>query len=346
MTKRGETQALTVRPCDSIAELDKRLHEMQTQANLLSPVSQVDSLLPLHQISLRVTNLDIQSDTYDDPRFCKNGERAIGKTGLMKIMQTAGVTMVDGPRRLDDRSDPCYCAIQVTLGMTTFDGCLTQFTASKELDMRDGAPETMKKGKEALSDAALGDKRRHIVSLCETKAILRALRGLLGLKQKYTAAELKKPFVIPKLVPALDAHMDDPVVKQALLEKALGSASSLYGRAPATREIRDAGRGGTIPPLAELPEAAPDDAADIFEPAGEDVGEAIIVCECPCGHQEEITEEIARSTGDKVGSPRCQSCYPSDRTFDFEMHPDDDFDLGLPSYPGYTVARLRARASS
>jgi hypothetical protein len=230
------------KPINAVEELARALEQMSKTANVLSPVAAVDSIMALHQVSLRVVKVDGTVDSngngpecYFDKRFCKPGEVALGKNALAKIMGAAGV-QIASKRRLDDRSDPNYCEVEVVLAIRDFDGTLRQVIASKEMDLRPGAPETMKPeyvnsqktGRMvAQEDTAIADKRRHIQSHAETKAIERGIRLLFSLRQKYTAAELQKPFVVPKLVPALDPS--DPEQKAALIQHALGGQAALYG---------------------------------------------------------------------------------------------------------------------
>ena len=62
------------------------------------------------------------------------------------------------------------------------------------------------------------------------KALLRAIRAALSIQQKYTVAELKKPFIVPALVPHLDTS--DPMVKELVTRKALGMELYPNARAP------------------------------------------------------------------------------------------------------------------
>lgn len=237
-------------PIAAVDELTQALERMSKTMNVLSPVAAVDSIMALHQVSLRIVKVDGTVDTngngpecYFDKRFCKPGEVALGKNALGKIMAAAGV-QIASRRRLDDHSDPNYCEIEVVLAVRDFDGTLRQVIASKEMDLRPGAPETMKPeyvsqqktGRMvAQEDTAIADKRRHIQSHAETKAIERGLRLMFSLRQKYTTADLAKPFVIPKLVSNLDPK--DPEQKAALIAHALGGQAALFGP-PAGEPVR------------------------------------------------------------------------------------------------------------
>jgi hypothetical protein len=276
-------------------------------------------------------------------------------------MAAAGVQIVS-KQRLDDRSDPNYCEIEVALAVRDFDGSHRQVIATKEFDLRPGAPETMKPEKDAegkktgrlasYQDSALADKRRHLQSHAETKAIERGLRLLFALRQKYKLSELAKPFVVPKLVPALDPT--DPETKTALIHHALAGETALFGapRALPARTLREvpertARESHDLGPMSPLdvgetpsePEAPADDPAD-FEAPDLTMPTEPIVCLCPCGDQAEVTEAVAVATIEKVGAARCAACFPGKR-FDFERHKDLPT-LGLPRHPKLTAADVKA----
>ena len=294
-------------PVRTVEELAAALADMQKTANVLSPLAAVDHIMALHQVSLRVVMIDASIDPqsgngpecYRDPRFCKAGEVALGKNALAKIMGAGGVQIVSR-RRLDDHRDPYYCEVEVVLAMQDFDGTYRQIIATKEMDLRAGAPETMKPEKDAqgtktgrlvaYDDSALADKRRHIQSHAETKAIERGIRLLFSLRQKYSLEDLKKPFVVPKLVGALDPT--DPGDREALRQHALGNQLALYGPPATERGVRtlkavneeepiDLGTMPLAPPEAPAPPAPAEPELPpeepVAPPCGLPIAEAVIV---------------------------------------------------------------------
>lgn len=199
-----------------------------------------------------------------------------------------------------------------------------------------------------MSASALADKRRHMQSLAETKALYRALRLILQLKQKYTVKELERPFVVPKLVPALDPA--DPVQKQALIEMAMGGLSAvgrLYGHGGGSmRELKDA---KPAPPdqsdrtdvnenFTMTPEVDKFDENDFDAPEFPITEPDPIVCACPCGCQLELEKRVAVTGIERIGTARCAECYPA-RRFDAKRH-NDVGDLKIPKYPGLTAERV------
>lgn len=374
--------AIPARPLMSVDELAVSFANLASKANLVSPVASVGSMLPMHGISLRVVTIDATTnkygagaEVYRDSKFCEKDEVALGGVALNKIASAAGVDIIESVRT-DDRSDPNYCEWRVTVGMRDFDGTWRQFTKSKQVDLRDGAPDTFKPEKNSegfktgklvkLDPSAIGQARRHILSNAETKAFFRALRALLNLKQKYKVSELAKPFLVPKLVPMLDPN--DPDQKKALIDMAVNGGRRVFGAPPPseTKQLTDVTpstpAAGTPPPAIEpikgevvsAPSAGGGDDEDeeegddfdMLEPAPAEEA-AIIVCLCPCGDQHEITEQSAKMSTEKVGTPRCSSCFPGGK-FDFGAHKDLK-DLGYKKGP-YKVAddikkALEARAA-
>ena len=61
--------------------------------------------------------------------------------------------------------------------------------------------------------------------MCESKALTRALRTALQVKNTYYIEELKKPFVVAYLVP----NLDNPDVKAEAVKAMFGAADNLYG---------------------------------------------------------------------------------------------------------------------
>ncbi len=371
LAPREQVQQLAAEPIEGLEALSAKCAALAKVANVLSPVASIDYVLPLHKISLRVATISPNVDEQEvyKPHWCKHDERALTKIGLNKLLATAGVNLVD-IRRLDDRADPFYCESEVTLSVRGYDGMLRTFCATKSLDLRDGMPETKKGGGEDLSVSALNDRRRHLVSLCETKAGLRALRGLLNLKQKYTVKELAKPFVVPVLVPDLDPN--DPETKRALLATALGQTVKLYGDTGGSKHLEATkhaietivaretnpraisgdtkGTGSESEPFAPekpAPQMAPIDQADFPELPAEVPGPsphgAVLVCECPCGDQSQLSEAVHKLTTERLGAARCALCFPG-KSFDYESHANLAT-LGIPNRPTLTPKQAQELAA-
>ncbi len=351
-------------PAATVEEFGTMLATLKDKCHLVTPLASVDQILPLHQVSLRAVFVDptipdgktTGPDCYRDGRFCKGDEVAMGKNALGKIMRAGGV-QIEETVRVDDEKDPLFCRWRVSIVGRDFDGGLQRVQATKEIDLRPGAPDTMKAekikrhgqwektGKQIpLSASALAEKQVNMGGNAETKALNRALRGYFNLPTVMSAKALRdKPFVVPKLVAALDPN--DPEQKAALIELAVTGDAALYGsrrRLEAIPVAPPPGE-GVIPegatPEGSTPEEpqAPAEVADDLEKAPQIPPKAepsILVCPCPCGHQMEITQHRHDRTTELVGSPRCPECYPGIH-FNLKGHQELQ-DLQIKGLPGMT----------
>lgn len=176
-----------------------------------------------------------------DPK--KPQKFALTKNALLNLSKAAGIKWLDDKCHIVtiDRDHVIYEAVAAVRDP---DGEWTRFKASKEIDLAwpDGADtaEIIRIcGSEQAAKAMWRQQRQHRLSLAETKAMLRVVRGILSLKQLYTLEELKQPFLIPHI--DFSPDMNDPATRaQAMLLGQMQSAA-LYGTpAPALPEPKAA----------------------------------------------------------------------------------------------------------
>jgi len=223
------------------------------EVNLVTPVTAISKLPEWTQVAFSRVDVDASEDSgdvYVDRRFCKGDERALTKNAILRLMQAAGINKISS-QQVDSEGHPYFCQWAVRLAWRDFTGAHRVAEISKTIDLRDGAPLTMKPERVCrkhssatcracqwgdfdktgrsvpLDETALGAARTHLHAQAETKALLRGVREALSLKQKYKAKDLERPFVVPQLV--ADLPMDDPQVKAAVLERELGTSESIYG---------------------------------------------------------------------------------------------------------------------
>jgi len=357
-----KTAALT------IEDVRARMLALAEHANLVSPAVAIDYVPAMHRVSFRVVQIDttlrdkkvgdrtykVGTDTYADPKFCGRGERALTKTGILKIVRAASIDVVES-RRVDDRSDPLVAEWRVRISVPELDGGRTTYESTKIIDLRPGSPQIAR-----MTDSQLGMAKAVILENAETKALLRAARGALQLRQTYTEAELARPFVVPVLVPDLD--MSDPEIRRMAAQKALGITSDLYGPPrPAGVTVDgevvgaaavvldddgdDAAEANAAAGETWVPEDLPPAAPTPPPPAQAPAGRAVQKCACPCGCAEYVGAEVAKMTTARGGSPRCSACWPG-KTFDAAKHQALTV-LGLvPEVTVATAAALAARKAS
>lgn len=218
--------------------------------NLCAPVTAIDRIPDMHRISVRVVQVNPDTETYPIPG--QSDKVGIGKVALDKIASAANIQWIPNQcGRIDDRKDPYMVSYRAVGVMKNFDGETRVISAEKTLDFRGkaGEPEdsmgadtqeivriAAKKGRDPWPQIA--QCRQQIHSLAESKAKNRAIRAALAIPVAMLRADVGKPFVIPALV--LQPDMSDPDVKAAAIRKMFGDSAALYG-APQTSNLRAIG---------------------------------------------------------------------------------------------------------
>lgn len=273
--------ALPPQAVANVADLKVAFERAMERCNLIAPVVQVDHIPAMHRVSMRIVAIDTSPrspDTYQDTTFCKSDERALTKVGLLKLWQAAGGSVIES-RRLDNGKDPNYCHWSVRVRVQQLDGRMVEFVASKEIDLRDGSPQ-IKKSREATRQADFtAGQRVNLAANAETKALLRAVRGALGIPQKMASEQLARPFVVPALVPDLDTS--DPEIRRMIAAKALNLEAALF---PDRSTIK-----ALAAPQAETP-------IEVVEPPPleeEDIPAASVVPDDPDGPTDDLFEASA-----------------------------------------------------
>ena len=230
--------------------------QRQAHAHVLSPVTDLGAL-PDNWVmvpsAVKINADENAGEVYADRLFCKNDEVALTKVGLRKIAKAAGISWK--VVREDSGTVPNYWAMKCTISYRGHDGLPKEAEASYEWDLRDGSPRLQKSdgvmGGKELNRARLNGYRR-----CEAGAINAAIREY-GLKQKYTKAELARPFVVFNVV--FQPQTDEQ--RNMLAQAALTGVSTLYSGAVA--ELPAATMSGRVvdalPAGAAVPEEVPFD---------------------------------------------------------------------------------------
>lgn len=214
-------------------ELSEQLTRLQAHYHVLSPAIAVADMAPGYGANLAVVKIDpavvlaadgngVGPDCYYSKTTHKEpNKRSLNKQGVLKIGQASGVQW--DPRlcrRTDNARVRNYWAWEYVGYVRTHDGQILTIKGSRELDLRDGSAEAagMKDG-QLIKARAVGNE------LCETKAMLRALRTL-GIRPAYTVEELQKPFLIVRF--SFTPDMKDPEIKKLVTERAIGGIGALY----------------------------------------------------------------------------------------------------------------------
>jgi hypothetical protein len=248
------------------AVLFDQIQDWQKQGcHVLTPATRVHAFPPNWAACASFVHLDptVQydnygrgSDTYFDGGIMKRNEkndelsdRGLSRIGIDKIVRAAGISWDPSfSRRVDTRMILNFWEYTAVGVGFDFDGRSFTIQGSKEVDLRDGSSQigefTPERWKEEQREATAArrkasingwtDKRVlnarvHGLSMAETKAKERAARTL-GLKQIYTVAELRKPFVCVKATYLPD--LADSDVRLMIASNAMGGARALYAQQP------------------------------------------------------------------------------------------------------------------
>jgi hypothetical protein len=248
----AKSESKTIKARETFDNLDRLADAMlraTEKANIIAPIVAFDHIPVFHEVSLRLRVVRI------DGREMKNGGEvykvqgglALGKSALAKLSIAARITW-DAIRsgRLDDSSDAHYCHFRAVGFWPDFDGSrLLEISGEKVLDLREGSALCQKLEAEAErsakkynkpsdgGEARIREMRSFIIEHSESKARNRAIRQALALKSKYSAEELKRPFVVPTLIET--GRCDDPELKKEYYR------AKLAGQGLATKALYNGG---------------------------------------------------------------------------------------------------------
>jgi hypothetical protein len=196
------------------------------QFNVLSPFTTISGLAPQHGLIASVVRISPDAskggpgEVYDGLPFLAPNERALAKIALRKIAECGGISTTTV--RTDPRTIPNYWEFKAIASYRGIDGSLVVREATTEWDLRDGSERL--KGWKANQ---ITEGRKNGLRNCEARAINAAIRECgCGLKQKYSVDELKKPFVVLRVM--FQPDMSDPDTRRLVTERSMAGSSILY----------------------------------------------------------------------------------------------------------------------
>ena len=274
---------------DTIVQLNKFPPE---KYNVLVPVTTMQVASNLQRITVSEVQLDVRQNSENsgpskDIYFEKSSSAyAITKVGGMKLAAAANISIVstepgrtEGCQRCIEMAratgKPRVCgtcehvhdvAVTVTIRVPEPAGGFRLMAATKEIDCTLEAS--------SMKGGTGGQQYKrflpHRTAMAESKAFMRAIRAALGLAGTYRYEDLKKPFVVARVVPNLDA----PEIKDAVAANYLQSMGMLFEMPTQTQ--RPALAAGPAPEqVPEYPDEGPgqyDPREEPYEPAGGDWG--------------------------------------------------------------------------
>jgi hypothetical protein len=210
--------------------------------NVLVPVTTLQAESNLQKITVSEVQLDTRQN-YDnkgpskDIYFEKSSNGyAITKVGGMKLAAAANISIIsttpgrtEGCQRCIEMAratgKPAVCgtcphtydvAVTVTIRVPEPSGGFRIMSATKEIDCVLTS--------QSMTDAQYKRFLPHRTAMAESKAFMRAIRAALGLAGTYNLDDLKKPFIVARIVPNLDA----PEIKNAVASSYLQSMGLLF----------------------------------------------------------------------------------------------------------------------
>ena len=204
-----------------------KLAEWQQQFNVLTPFSTFTALAPGWAISGSVVTINPDTrregpgEVYDGLPFLKKGsEVALAKKGLRKLAEGAGISTQTYDLPTGHRF---FWKVKAVATYRGLDGTPITREATKEWDLRDGAPQL-----KGWTADQVNEGRKHGLRNGEARAINAAIRECgCGISQKYTLEQLKKPFIAIRV--SFQPDMSDPEVRRIVTGAALQATSALYG---------------------------------------------------------------------------------------------------------------------
>ena len=211
-------------PTNAIVQLNKYDRE---KYNVLVPVTTMQVASNLQRITVSEVQLDVRQNSSNngpskDIYYEKSSSAyAITKVGGMKLAAAANISIVSTTPGRTEACDRCIemaratgkarscgncphvhdVAVTVTIRVPEPSGGFRLLQATKEIDCTLEAA--------GMKDGANGQQYRrflpHRTAMAESKAFMRAIRAALGLAGTYAYEDLKKPFVVARVVPNLDA---------------------------------------------------------------------------------------------------------------------------------------------
>lgn len=219
--------------------------------NVLVPVTTLQAESNLQKITVSEVLLDTRQN-YDnkgpskDIYFEKSSNAyAITKVGGMKLAAAANISIIsttpgrtEGCQRCIEMArvtgKPAVCgtcphtydvAVTVTIRVPEPSGGFRIMSATKEIDCVLTS--------QSMTDAQYKRFLPHRTAMAESKAFMRAIRAALGLAGTYNLDDLKKPFIVARIVPNLDA----PEIKNAVASSYLQSMGLLFEMPDAKPQI-------------------------------------------------------------------------------------------------------------
>lgn len=328
--------------------------------NLLIPVKTIQELSSMYRIVMNQVEINPDYNHGNDVYVQTKGygdipdKLALTKTALSKLMTAAGIEMIYSKPIIPSTHlsaiemakaigkavpyDTRDIAHEVAIAVPDASGQRRTITATKEIIIEDLKAEyaeqkknleiwekkngkstkraATEEEKEAAVEKQLTQFSAHKRAQIETKTLNRALREAMMIKSTYTAEELQKPFVVAQIVP----NLDQPELKQIMLNKYADGVASLFGvtdksntkvlQQPTNEDVPLIESGEIITPDEQHEDNGKNDNSNIQDA---DYTEDKLLCEeCNSeikGNEKASAAEIAEYTNETFKKTLCAECF-------------------------------------
>lgn len=214
---------------------NQQIHEV---AIVLFEPTAFQNIPPMTKPSLDLVRVNPDTSKKDCYAIKNSKEVGLHKASILRIAAAAGVE-VGRPIKETPDSDIDHYRYSVVVSATMPNGRTRKVHASAEwawekkyaanlaLAKRKKPADLYGQTPEEWATKRTTEEREYAGERTETRAILRGVREFLALKTAYSPEELRKPFLVGTLVPHFD--MNDPMIKEKVIERALDSAGSIFG---------------------------------------------------------------------------------------------------------------------
>ena len=265
-----------------LALLDDKTHNV-----LVPSVEMLGQIDGFHAVMIQTVTIDPYNESYEvKGKSDASGKpmRTLGATALKRLMAAAGIELVESDFNPAVPITAEGFAWRAVVRQKMPDGTYRQGIGNTEWDhstwiqpILDAAAQKEASNNQQDKSKAYGlkqqaaDLRKYRVPHTETRALNRALRGILATPPVYTLAQLSRPFSVPIVVDRPD--LSNPGVVDILKSRARAAAGLMYGapepevlpvlEAQTSRALPD----GDSPPLP----------VEMIDEPVEDAGEAEVV---------------------------------------------------------------------
>jgi hypothetical protein len=246
-------------------ELETALEKYKGKAiNLLLPVTHIAGLSEFHAVAVSEVTINTDPDAgevYPDDESDEKGDKKkyrFHKTAYLRISACAGLQWSPSQSGIE-KMDRDYIAFKSVAYLLMPDGQPYAFVGHDDIDflnLDDDLREKYTKKSEAKDKQGnyykrtekerreyvdycvsrdIRFKRSHKLALVETGAMERVIKGILALKNSYTLEELKRPFVIARVVYRPD--YSNEMTRRMAVNQGNAAALDIFG--PATKQTHD-----------------------------------------------------------------------------------------------------------